>query len=172
MRIRWLPAVRGVVVVAVLASSAVHLYVYAAGFAGIPVIGPLFLSNVVGGVVIAAAVGLWRHWLPALLAVGFGLTTVAAYWISVVHGLFGVREVADGWPEIVAQVAEYAAVVFGALATAVLWRQREALRTGTTARHRERGSTGAPTPEDWTAPSPRGQGETIRQTLPTGRADQ
>lgn len=167
MRIQWLPAVRVVVVVAVLASAAVHLYVYAEGFSGIPVIGPLFLANVIGGVVIAAAVGLWRHWLPALLAVGFGLTTVAGYWISVVYGLFGVREVIDGWPEISAQIAEYTAVVFGAVATAVLWRQRNTVRARVTAWHGMGGAMADPAAEFPMS----GPGETTGQTRPAGLAD-
>lgn len=131
MRISWVGAARAVVVVGVLTSAAVHLYIYVRGFSGIPVIGPLFLANVIGGAAIAVAVGSWRHWIPPFLAAGFGLTTVVAYWISVLYGLFGVREVTGGWPEIVAEVGEYAAVVFGATAATMLWRQRNSHRTRT-----------------------------------------
>lgn len=175
MRIRWVHALRGVVVVAVLVSAAVHLYVYVEGFAGIPVIGPLFLATVVGGIVIAAAVGIWPHWIPALLAIGFGLTTVVAYWISVVHGLFGVREVTDGWPEIVAETAEYATVVSGTIVATVLWRHRNSHRSRTPARsHRARDSAGAaeaPPAGDRAMPSRRGTGDTVRQPTPHGRTE-
>ena len=57
--------------------------------------------------------------LPALAAAGFGAATVIAFWISVIHGLFGVKETATGSSEVLAQVAEYSAAVFG-LAVAVL----------------------------------------------------
>lgn len=119
----WVNALRAALAVAVLVSAAVHLYVYVRGFSAIPIIGPLFLANVIGGAAIAAAVALWRHWIPPLLAAGFGLSTVAAYWVSVIHGLFGVREVTGGWPEIVGEIAEYAAVVLGVAVATILWRR-------------------------------------------------
>lgn len=144
MPLQQVGALRALVAVAVLVSSAVHLSVYVEGFAAIPVIGPLFLATVIGGVVIAAAVTFSRHWIVALLAVGFGLTTVVAYWISVVHGLFGVREVAGGWPEIVAETAEYAAVIIGAMAATILWRQRNPNRPGIAARGKTSMAIGRP----------------------------
>lgn len=106
-----------------LVSAAVHLYIYLEGFSSIPVIGPLFLANIVGGAVLATGVVLWRHWITALLAAGFGLVTVAAYWVSVVHGLFGVREVTGGWPEILAEIAEYTVIVLGGTIAMALWRE-------------------------------------------------
>jgi hypothetical protein len=81
----------------------------------------LFLLNVVAGLVIGVGVLVWRHWLPAVAAVGFGAATVVAFWISVLRGLFGVKEVATGTPEVLAEVADYAAVVFGLAAAALLW---------------------------------------------------
>jgi len=38
-----------------------------------------------------------------------------------VHGLFGIKEVATRAPEILAEFAECAAVVFGVIAAALLW---------------------------------------------------
>jgi len=79
--------------------------------------------------VIGVGMLVWRHWLPALLAAGFGATTVIAYWISVVHGLFGIKETVSGWPEVLAQIAEYAALVFGLAAAALLAPRRAPART-------------------------------------------
>jgi hypothetical protein len=53
---------------------------------------------------------------------------VIFFWISVVHGLFGLKEVATGPSQVLAQIAEYAAVLFGLLAAAGLW-QRSAVRS-------------------------------------------
>ncbi|MCU1657535.1 MAG: hypothetical protein JWO57_2191, partial [Pseudonocardiales bacterium] len=67
----------------------------------------------------------WRHWLPALAAAGFGAATVVAFWISVVHGLFGVKETPTGSSEILAEVAEYSAAAFGlAVAVMLLWQPK------------------------------------------------
>lgn len=42
----------------------------------------------------------------------FGLLLVAAvaYWKSLLHGLFGVREVTGGWPERTRKITRYATV--------------------------------------------------------------
>lgn len=107
-----------------LLSAVVHLDLYdVGGFSEIKTIGALFLLDVVAGLVLGVAVLVWRHWLTALLAAGFGAATVIAFWISVVHGLFGVKEVATGSFEVLAAVAEYVAVLFGLVAAGELWRQ-------------------------------------------------
>ena len=80
---RWLAAA-GVVV-----SGAVHLWLWFDGFRSISVIGPAFMVNAVAGVVIAALLLLWSHWVPLLLATGFGVSTLAAFVISATVGLFG-----------------------------------------------------------------------------------
>lgn len=82
------------------------------------------MLNFVAGMIIGVGVLVWRHWLPALAAAGFGAATVIAYWISVVHGLFGVKETTTGSSEILAEIAEYSAVVFGLAAVATLLLQR------------------------------------------------
>lgn len=115
---------RGLAAAGVLLSAVVHLDLYEQGFRHIAVMGSLFLINFIGGIVIGVAVLVWRHWLPVLLAAGYGAVTVTAYWITVVHGLFGIRETTKGWPEILAETAEYAAVLFGLSAAVMLWRQR------------------------------------------------
>jgi hypothetical protein len=115
---------RGLAATGVLLSAVVHLDLWdLQGFRHIPTIGPLFMLNFIGGVVIGVVMLIWRHWLPMLAAAGFGAATVAAFWISVVHGLFGLKEVATGSSQVLAEVAEYAAVVFGLFAAALLWNE-------------------------------------------------
>lgn len=122
---------RAGVAVSVLASALVHLQLWAGGMSAVPVVGPAFLLNAVGGAVLAVAVLLWRSWLPLLAAVGFGVSTLAAFGLSVTVGLFGVQERLLGVPQVVAGISEVAAVVLG------LWalhreglRPRDALRPG------------------------------------------
>lgn len=115
---------RGLAAAGVLLSAVVHLDLWdLQGFRDISVIGPLFLLNGIAGIALGVTVLCWRHWLPALAAAGFGVATVGAFWISVWHGLFGVQESATGSSQVLAEIAEYAAIVFG-LAVAVALRPR------------------------------------------------
>ena len=59
--------------VAVLVSAAVHLKLWFDGVRDEHVVGPAFMLNAVGGAVIAILLVGWRHWVPPLLAVGFGV---------------------------------------------------------------------------------------------------
>lgn len=119
-----LGVVRGVVAAAVLLSADIHLVLYVDGYAEIPVIGPLFLVNVVGGLLIGVLVLVWRHWLPELAAVGFGAATFGAYLMSKTVGLFGVREMMWDAQGVLAAVAEVVAVVGGVVLLAVRVRLR------------------------------------------------
>lgn len=100
---------------AVLVSAAVHLYLWFEGYRDVDVIGPAFLLNAAGGAGIALLLVGWRHWLPPLLAVGFGLSTLGAFVISATVGLFGLEESWSGWEVWTAAVSEAAAVVLGVL---------------------------------------------------------
>jgi hypothetical protein len=111
---------RLVTALAVLVSALVHLQLWLDGMRSVDVIGPAFLLNAIGGGVIAVAVLVWKHWLPLAAAIGFGLSTLIAFIVSVTVGLFGVQERAAGVPQVVAAVTEIAAVVFGAWAW---WRE-------------------------------------------------
>ncbi|MDT4912574.1 MAG: hypothetical protein QOC66_1702 [Pseudonocardiales bacterium] len=83
------------------------------------------MLDFVAGMIIGVGVLVWRHWLPALAAAGFGAATVVAFWISVVHGLFGVKEMPTGSSEILAEVAEYSAVAFGlVVAVMLIWQPK------------------------------------------------
>ncbi len=96
------------------------------GYRYIPVIGPLFVVQVVmagalGGLVLAW----WRRW-TALAGAAFALGTLAGFVISVVHGLFGFRDVWSSPYAVECAVLEsLAAVVLVASAVATPRRQRD-----------------------------------------------
>ncbi|MDV6014079.1 hypothetical protein [Haloechinothrix sp. LS1_15] len=127
---------RGLLVVALLVTSAVHLERWFAGYRDIPTVigdraflllGPLFLVNVVVGVGIALAVVFWNHWLPLLAAAAFGAATLGAFLADRFLGVFGPPSPLM-WqaPEIVAAVAEVLCVVFAV----ILLVQRRRIRHG------------------------------------------
>lgn len=115
MRMRILAAT------AVLVSAGVHLKLWLDGFKDLHMIGPAFMLNAVAGLVIGVLLVLWRHWLPPLLAVGFGASTFGAFLISTTVGLYGVHEVWTGSYVFAAAVSEVVAMIAGAL---VLLRER------------------------------------------------
>jgi hypothetical protein len=117
MKLRLLTAL------AVLVSAYVHLKLWIDGFRHLDKIGPAFMTNAVGGVVIAVLVLAWRHWIPPLLAIGFGLSTLGAFIIASTRGLFGLHEQWVGWEVWTAAAAEVVAIVVGA---AVLLNERRA----------------------------------------------
>jgi len=99
---------------AVLVSALVHLYLWLDGMRDSDVVGPAFLLNAVGGALIAVLLIAWRHWVPAFLALGFGLSTLTAFVLAATVGLFGVEESWTGWAVWTAAVSEVVAVVAGA----------------------------------------------------------
>lgn len=105
---------RGLLVLALLGAAAVHLLEWNDWAKDETVIGPLFLVNVVSGIVIAVGVVVWRHWLPLLAAVGFGAATLAAYLISLTVGLFGVTEQFTTAAEVWGVVTDVGCILFGA----------------------------------------------------------
>lgn len=109
-------AARTVTSVAVLVSALVHLYLWDDGMREVDVIGPAFLVNGIGGIVIAVVVLVWRHWLPLLAAAGFGAATLGAYLMSRTVGLAGVRETITTTEAVVSAVVEVLAVVFAFVA--------------------------------------------------------
>jgi hypothetical protein len=66
--------------------------------------------------VIAVLLVTWRHWIPLVLGLGFGLSTLGAYLISATVGLFGVHELWTGVWVITAEVSEVVAIVASVLA--------------------------------------------------------
>jgi hypothetical protein len=107
-------AMRILTALAVLVSAAVHLYLWLDFARDDDVLGPSFMLNAVGGAVIAVLLLVWQHWVPAFLAVGFGLSTLLAFVLATTVGLFGVTANWTGWAVWVAAVSEVVAVLAGA----------------------------------------------------------
>ena len=114
----------------VLVSAAVHLWLWFDGYRDIEVIGPAFMLNAVAGVVIAGLLVAWRHWIPLLLAIGFGASTLGAFIISATVGLFGVQESWSGGAVLTAAASEVVAILAGlvALAQEQPWGSRRELQ--------------------------------------------
>jgi hypothetical protein len=123
--------IRLVTAVAVLVSAAVHLILWFDGVRDQSV-GPAFMLNAVGGLVIAVLLLTWRHWVPAFLAVGFGIATLGAFVISATVGLLGIHEQWTGGYVWTAAIAEVVAILAGA----VLLTRDNPLRSGAQLQHR------------------------------------
>jgi hypothetical protein len=104
---------RLVVAAAVLISAYVHLKEWLDGFRHVHVIGPLFIVNIVAGVVIAVLLVTWRHWLAPFLAFGFGASTLGGFVIAAQWGLFGDHEKWQGGYVWTAAVVEAVAILGG-----------------------------------------------------------
>ena len=124
MRTPIVEVIRGLAAAAVMLTGVVHLDLWAQGFRDVPVVGPLFVLNAAAALGIALGVLAWRHWLPLVAAAGLGTATAGAFWLSVLHGLAGVHETAGGTLQVLAQVGDYGAVVFGLGAAVLLLRRR------------------------------------------------
>ena len=98
--------------IAILVTGAVHLELWLwHGYRGIPTVGTLFLLNAISAAVIAVGL-IWRGGrLIELAGLGYAATTLAAFFISVYHGLFGFIDTLHGTPQAVAGFAEAAAIV-------------------------------------------------------------
>jgi hypothetical protein len=107
---------RWVAAVGVLVSAAVHLVLWAQGYSDIPVVGPMFLLNAAGGVVLSVLLVVWKHWLPLVGGIAFGAATLVAFVLSTTVGFYGVHETFAGVNELVAAAAEIVAVVAAAVA--------------------------------------------------------
>lgn len=115
---------RGLLSACVLLSAVVHLELWFSGFRQLHVVGPAFLLNAVGGLVLGVLLPVWRHWLPLLGALGFGLATFGAFLVSTTpRGLFGVHEQWTGAPIWLSAISETAAIVL-AVALLVVERPR------------------------------------------------
>jgi predicted lipoprotein with Yx(FWY)xxD motif len=98
-------------------SAGIHLDLYLTGYRSIPVVGWLFLVQVVVGCVLMVAVLVTHSWLAAAASAGFALSTLGAYLLAVWTGLFGFREIRTR-AGIAAGLIEVAA--FGVLALAAI----------------------------------------------------
>ncbi|EWM10683.1 hypothetical protein [Kutzneria sp. 744] len=95
---------RIVVAVALLGSAGVHYFLFTQGYPGI--VTPLFLLNAIGGLVLAIAVLAWRHWLPALGALGFGVLTLGSYVLAATVGFLGQHDEFNSQPEYWSVITE------------------------------------------------------------------
>jgi hypothetical protein len=111
---------RALAAAAVLVSGAVHFKMYFDWAHDNNKIGPAFLLNAGAGLVIAVLLLSWRSWIPPLLAVGFGVSTLAAFTTAATVGLLGVSESWVGWTVWTAAASELLAVAAG---VTVLWQE-------------------------------------------------
>lgn len=96
------------------AMAAIHLRLWATGYADLHVIGVLFLLNGIGGGLLALAlVAAPARYLAAMAALGalFTAGTLAALVLGLTSGLFGFRETPDAEPVRPTLVVEAAGVV-------------------------------------------------------------
>jgi len=108
---------RWVAALAIVVSAVVHLVLYVDGYSDISVVGPLFLLNAAGGLVLAVLLVLWRHWLPLVGGIGFGVATLIAFVLSTTVGFYGVAgETFFGTNQLVAAVSEALAVAASTVA--------------------------------------------------------
>jgi len=115
---------RVVVALCVIVSGVVHFLLWRDGMRNVDIVGPAFLLNAVAGPVIGVLVLVWRHWLPLLAAVGFGLSTLGAFTVATLpSGLFEVHSRWSGVHEWTSAVTEALAIVLGIVA---LVRERRA----------------------------------------------
>ena len=103
---------RWVAAVAILISGAEHFRLWWFNdYRVLHVIGPLFLLNAIAGLVIAVLLAWRAHPLIELAGLGFAVTTLAGFFISVYVGLFGFQEVLSGTSQLIAGIAEGVAIV-------------------------------------------------------------
>ena len=99
--------------VAVLVSVTIHLVLWFQGMRTVHVIGPAFLLNVTGGIVIAALLVRWRHPGAWFLAACFGAATLGAFTVASTIGLFGDHPQWEGFSVFAAAISEVVAIVTG-----------------------------------------------------------
>ena len=71
-----------------------HLWSETDGYRTIPTIGPLFLLQSIAGLVIGIGIVAVRRLWAAVIGIGFALSTIAGFLLSVAVGLFGFK---DSW---------------------------------------------------------------------------
>lgn len=95
----------------VLAAGAIHLYLYFDYFHLVPTIGTLFLLNAAAAAMIGGMLLVSWHPTGPALGIVFAAGTLAAFLISVYHGLFGWKESLSGGWQLAAGGVEIAAIV-------------------------------------------------------------
>jgi len=105
-------------------TGAIHLDLYLTGYRSIPVIGPLFLLQMIAAFGLAAAVLVSDSRLAAMAGAESALSTLGGYLLSVSIGLFGFKEIRTtaGIVAGVTEVAAFAALAMLALSPAAAHR--------------------------------------------------
>lgn len=111
---------RVVLAACVVTSAVVHLQLWNDGMRNVDVVGPAFLLNGVGGLVLGVLLLVWRAVWPLLGAIGFGVATLGAFVVATSPaGLFGVHSRWEGTPEWISAITEALAVVLGVVTVLV-----------------------------------------------------
>jgi urea transporter len=98
-------AVRAAAALLVVATGAIHLYLYQDYFSSVATIGRLFMANFATGLIIGILILRGRRRLWAAAGAAFCLLTLGAFLVSVHWGLFGYNEsLAGPWQERAAAV--------------------------------------------------------------------
>jgi hypothetical protein len=114
----------GAVLVAL--SALIHLHLWSTGYRHIHTIGPLFLVQAVGGLAVAVAIAVSRHYLMAVAGTVFVAGTIAGLVISVEVGLFGFRdnlEAPYATSSLILEGAAFVVLVLAASAASAAWRR-------------------------------------------------
>ena len=119
------------------ASSAIHLELWSMGYRTIPTIGPLFLIQGLGGLLLAAIVLLSRRLLIVVTAAGFLIATIGGLLLSISFGLFGFMDtLAAPYAGLSLGVESTGTVVFAVIGTVLV---RGYVRSGQATPHMDRG---------------------------------
>lgn len=107
-------ALRAVAAAMLAVMAIVHIVLWAEGYRDIPIVGPGFLANGIGGLVLAVAVllplGRWNV-LVAVLGALLALGSIGALVMSLTIGFFGVSEQITTPSVIISLVSEAIALV-------------------------------------------------------------
>jgi EamA domain-containing membrane protein RarD len=83
---------RSLAALLLLAGGMIHFHLWESGYRHIPKIGPLFLANSVGSVVLAAVVPFVRRAAVSVTAIAFAAMSLVALILSRTVGVFGFTE--------------------------------------------------------------------------------
>jgi hypothetical protein len=108
----------------VIASGAIHLHLWAAGYRHVPTIGTLFLLQGVAGVVLGALIALSRRLVPISAGAAFLAATIGGLLLSATVGVFGFHDHLDAPLAGTSLVVEAAGVAVLALAAGIQLRAR------------------------------------------------
>jgi hypothetical protein len=130
------PGTRAVVTILILVGAAltvvagiIHLYLWgeANGYSQIPTIGPLFLAQGIGAIVVGVATAAVRWLAAALAAAGLLISTAAGLLLSIEVGLFNFRE---SWAAPYVTSSFYEEIAGAVLLLVAVWFLARAGRSG------------------------------------------